>query len=217
MTGAVRVAARVARRLVAHEARGLHGLGLWCLRRRHGVGTGAHPAPYSGPQTAMLFGFGFVAVVETVVLAVAVPWPPVHTALLVVDGYTVVQIVALHAACVTRPHVADADGSLRIRYGHLLDLRIPAERILHARVERRYPQGRTIQLYGEGADGQLDVAVGGQTTVTVELVRPLEFIRPLGRRGHARVVRLHADEPRALVAALTRERTAPSPRPGPRP
>ncbi|MFE0102233.1 hypothetical protein [Streptomyces sp. NPDC059009] len=201
---------RVVLRLAVHELRGLHSLGLWVARRRHGVrtaGDGALAAPYTGPQTAMLFGLAFAAVVETVVLAVLIPWPVVHAALLFLDAYTVVQIVALHAACVTRPHVAGADGSLRVRYGQFLDVRIPAGGVCDARVERRYPEGGHVQL---SADGVLDVVVGGQTTVTVELDQPLEFVRTLGRRGTARTVRLHADDPAGLVAALRRARTGPS-------
>ncbi|GGR95742.1 hypothetical protein GCM10010252_38170 [Streptomyces aureoverticillatus] len=209
---AVRRAARVLRRLVAHELRGFHSLALWVARRRHGLGAGARPAAYTGPQTALLFGFGFVAVVETVVLALIVPWPAVHAAFLFVDVYTVLQIVALHAACVTRPHVVGADGSLRVRYGQFLDLRIPAADIERVRVERRYPEGRNVQVHD---DGTLDVSVGSQTTVTVELARPVGFVRPMGLRARARVVRLHADEPRALVDALTPERTAPAPAPDP--
>ncbi|GHC40520.1 hypothetical protein GCM10010349_00140 [Streptomyces flavofungini] len=195
---------RVVRRLAAHELRGFHSLALWVARRRHGVGAGARPAAYTGPQTALLFGFAFVAVVETVVLALIVPWPLVHAALLFVDVYTVLQIVALHAASVTRPHVVGVDGSLRVRYGQFVDLRIPAADMARVRVERRYPEGRTVQIH---ADGVVDIAVGSQTTVTVELARPVAFVRPLGLPARARVVRLHADDPRALVDALARTRT----------
>ncbi len=200
---------RVARRLLAHELRGLRGLGLWAARRRHGVGPGDRAAAYTGPQTATLFAFAFLAVVETVALAVVVPGPLAHAALLFVDAYTVLQIVALHAACVTRPHVAGADGSLRVRYGQLLDLRIPAPLIRGVRVDRRYPEGRTLRC---GADGTVDVSVGNQTTVTVELTEPVAFVRPLGRTAYARVVRLHADDPKGLVDALrgARERHKPA-------
>ncbi|WP_329542007.1 hypothetical protein [Streptomyces sp. NBC_01358] len=195
------------RRLVAHELRALHSLGLWVLRRRHGVPEGAAPAPYTGPQTAMMYGLVFVSVVETVMLALLVPWPVAHRILLVLDVYGVLLVLALHAVCVTRPHVVGPDGSLRVRYGALFDLRVPAASITAVRVERRFPQGRLVQL---GPDGVLDLAVGGQTTVTVELTAPLGFLRPLGRRGKAVAVRFHADDPRAVVAALTRARTAPS-------
>ncbi|MEW2486672.1 hypothetical protein [Streptomyces sp. NPDC048411] len=199
------------RRLVAHELRALHSLGLW-MRRRHAVPEGALAVPYTGPQTAMMYGLVFVSLVETVMLALLVPWPAVHRILLVLDVYGVLLVLALHAACVTRPHVVGADGSLRIRYGGLFDLRVPATTVATARVERRYPEGRLVHLH---PDGVLDLVVGSQTTVTVELTRPVEFVRPLGKRGWARTVRFHADDPRAAVAALTRGRTVPSPPPGP--
>ncbi|MFI6863250.1 hypothetical protein ACIBKZ_25705 [Streptomyces sp. NPDC050421] len=208
MGAALRTVVPVAvRRLVVHELRALHSLRLWLVRRRHGVPEGALPVPYTGPQTAMMYGLVFVSVVETVMLALLIPWPVVHRILLVLDVYGVLLVLALHAACVARPHVVGPDGSLRIRYGALFDLRVPAASIAAARVERRFPEGRLVQL---APDGVLDLAVGGQTTVTVELTEPLGFVRPLGRRGQALAVRFHADDPRAAVAALTRGRTAPS-------
>ncbi|MCX4772921.1 hypothetical protein [Streptomyces sp. NBC_01285] len=195
-------------RLVGHEMRALHSLGLWLLRRRHAVPKGALAAPYTGPQTAMMYGLLFVSVVETVMLALLIPWPVVHRILLVVDVYGVLLVLALHASCVVRPHVVGADGSLRIRYGALFDLRVPAAAIASVRVERRYPEGKSLRLH---PDGVLDLAVGGQTTVTVELTAPAGFVRPLGGRGQAHAVRFHADDPRSVVAALTPVRTAPSP------
>ncbi|WP_142216762.1 hypothetical protein [Streptomyces sp. SLBN-118] len=121
-------------------------------------------------------------------------------------------MVALHASCVTRPHVVGPDGSLRIRSGALFDLRMQADEIVGARVERRCPEGRLIQ---SREDGSLDLIVASQTTVAVELAAPVRYVRPLGKQGRARVVRFHADDPKALVQALTRVRTAPSPIPGP--
>ncbi|MDJ0383018.1 hypothetical protein [Streptomyces sp. G-G2] len=213
-TGAVR-AARIAaaavvplpvRRLFLHELRGAASLGRWAARRTHGVGEGDLTAAYTGPQTAMMYGLLFVSVIETVGLAVLIPWPAVHRIVLVLDLYGIVVVLALHAACVTRPHVVGADGSLRIRYGALFDLRLPADRIASVRVDRRYPEGRLVTL---ADDGTLDLIVGGQTSVTVELTAPVGFLRPLGASGRARTVRFHADDPRALVTAL-RERTAPA-------
>ncbi|MFH9263799.1 hypothetical protein ACH4KN_05970 [Streptomyces sp. NPDC017546] len=204
------------RRLVVHEFRALHSLGLWVLRRRHRIPEGARPFSYTEPQTGIMYAFVFVSVVETVVLALVIPWPLVHAILLVVDVYGIVIILALHAACVTRPHLVAADGSLRLRYGALFDLRVPAAVIATARVDRRYPDGALVRT---DEDGTLDLVVGSHTTVTVELTEPVEFVRPLGRRGSARTLRFHADDPRAVVAALTSpltpERTAPSPTPDP--
>ncbi|MGW6459506.1 hypothetical protein ACWF94_26875 [Streptomyces sp. NPDC055078] len=189
----------VLRRLLVHEVRALHSLGLWVLRRRHGVGTGAHAAAYTAPQTAMMWGMIFVSLVETVALAVVIPWPLVHLITLVIDVYGLVLMLAINASCVTRPHVVGADGSLRLRYGALFDLRIPARDILRARVERRYPTGSLVQ---QRDDGSMELIVGGQTTVAVELAAPVGYVRPLGRRGTAHTIRFHADDPQALVAAL---------------
>lgn len=188
------------RRLVLHELRACAALVRWALRRPpHGVRPGDHAAPYTGPQTAMMYGLVFVSLIETVALAFLIPWPAVHRVVLVLDVYGVVLVLALHAACVTRPHVVSPDGTLRIRYGALFDLTVPPDAVAAVRVDRRYPEGRLVTLSG---DGVLDLIVGSQTTVTVELVRPLAFRRPLGARAEARVIRFHADEPRALVDAL---------------
>lgn len=188
------------RRLLAHELRSAASLGRWVLRRPpHGVGAGELAAAYTGPQTAMMYGLVFVSLIETVALSLLIPWPSVHRLVLVLDAYGVLLMLAMHAACVTRPHVVRRDGSLRIRYGALFDLSVPADAVASARVDRRYPQGRLVSL---SEDGVLDLIVGSQTTVTVELNRPLTFTRPLGSRAEARTIRFHADDPRALVAAL---------------
>ncbi|MFD9847331.1 hypothetical protein [Streptomyces parvus] len=210
----VRAAVPVAlRRLIVHEFRALHSLGLWSARRRHRIPEGARPFSYTEPQTGIMWAFLFVSVVETVVLALVIPWPLVHAIVLVVDVYGIVIVLALHAAAVTRPHLVEADGSLRLRYGALFDLRVPADAIASARVERRFPDGGPVRV---DEDGTLDLVVGSQTTVTVELTGPVEFVRPLGRRGSARTLRFHADEPRAAVAALAAPRRAAPPAPTPK-
>ncbi|WP_405531673.1 hypothetical protein OG592_27680 [Streptomyces avidinii] len=192
------------RRLVLHELRAIASLARWTLRGRHGVRPGDLAAAYTGPQTAMMYGLLFVSVVETVALAVLIPWPAVHRVVLVLDVYGILLVLALQAACVTRPHVVRPDGSLRIRYGALFDLVVPPDAVASVRVDRRYPEGRLVTL---SDDGVLDLIVGSQTSVTVELNRPLPFTRPLGATGEARTVRFHADDPRALVTALRRQPT----------
>ncbi|MEV6581650.1 hypothetical protein AB0M92_26210 [Streptomyces sp. NPDC051582] len=188
------------RRLLVHELRAGASLGRWALRRPpHGVAGGELAPGYTGPQTAMMYGPACVAPVETVALSVLIPWPAVHRVVLVLDVYGVLPVLAMHADCVTRPHVVRRDGSLRIRYGALFDLVVPAEAVASVRVDRRYPQGRLVTLSG---DGVLDLIVGSRTTVTLELTRPLAFTRPLGSRAEARTIRFHADDPRTLVAAL---------------
>ncbi|ARI54834.1 hypothetical protein A6E92_23680 [Streptomyces sp. S8] len=206
-SSAVRAVVPVAvRRLMVHELRALHSLGVWSVRRRHRIPAGALPFSYTEPQTGTMWVLFSASVLETVVLALVVPWPLVHLILLVVGVYGTVFVVALHAACVTRPHVVEADGSLRLRYGALFDLRVPAPLITAARVERRYDGGGLVRV---DENGGLDLAVGSGTTVTVELAEPVEFVRPLGRSGSARTLRFHADDPRAAVAALSRKPLTP--------
>ncbi|MTE18818.1 hypothetical protein F0L17_06650 [Streptomyces sp. TRM43335] len=186
------------RRLVAHELLVMASLARWVVRRPHGVGAGDTVAGYAAGQAPLVYGLLFVTVVETVGMAVLLPWPVVHLVVLVLDGWGAVMLLGLHAACAVRPHVVGADGSLRVRYGALVDVRVPAGLIVSARVEHRFPSGRLLRV----ADGVMELVVGGRTTVTVELDTPVEVVRPLGGRERARVVRFCADDPRATVAAL---------------
>ncbi|MBC3988000.1 hypothetical protein H8N00_03585 [Streptomyces sp. AC563] len=187
------------RRLVAHEARLFTSSLRWVTRRGpHGVRAGDTAVPYASGQAAVMYGLLSVSVVETA-LAYLIPWPLLHTITLAVDVWGVYLVIALHASCVVRPHVIGADGSLRLRYGVLLDIRVPAGHIAAVRVDRRFPESG---LAAVDAHGAADLAVASQVTVTVELREPVVFVRPLGGSARARVFRFHADDPAAAVAAL---------------
>ncbi|KOG27708.1 hypothetical protein [Streptomyces resistomycificus] len=191
---------RIAHLLVLHELRMLASLALWVVRRTHGTGDGGRAFGYARGQGAMMFGFAFVCVVETLTMSVLLrDYPIVHGVVLVLDVYTVVFVLALHAANVVRPHVLDA-GSLRIRRAVHVDLRIPLEKVSAVRSELRAAHQR--------ADGELDLAVGAQTSVTLELTEPVPHSNFLGRRRDVRLVRFHADDAPALVRALTQGQSA---------
>ncbi|MFJ6697509.1 hypothetical protein ACIQM4_15760 [Streptomyces sp. NPDC091272] len=200
-------------RLLGHELRVLASLGRWVARRRHGVGAADLAFGHAKAQAALLYGFTFVCVVETVGLHVLLAGLPlVQKAFLVVDVYTVVLILGLHAAAVTRPHVVRADGGLRVRAGAHVDLSLPAGRIESVRYDLRLNPGQR-------EDGVLELAVASQTSVTVRLTAPVEAVSLLGKRRPVTTVRFHADDARALVTAyraatLTRAGTEPSPPPG---
>ncbi|WP_371529474.1 hypothetical protein OG302_29065 [Streptomyces sp. NBC_01283] len=201
------------RLIVGHEVRALHGLVLWVARRRHGVRAGDLAFGYARDQAAMLYGFVFVCVVETVGLAVLLRnFPTLHAITLVIDVYGVVLMLGIHAASVTRPHVLSAD-ALRVRHGAHRDLRIPLHLIASASGQRRFTH--------EAADGVLDIPVASQTSLTLELTEPIMAVGLLGGRRPVTTVRLHSDEPAKLRAALgralalTQARTAPSPSQGP--
>ncbi|MGW4568558.1 hypothetical protein ACWEN3_41490 [Streptomyces sp. NPDC004561] len=89
-----------------------------------------------------------------------------------------------------------ADGSLRLRYSALLDIRIPADRTASVRLDRRFLNGKPAAADESG------VAVAGLTTVTVELTEPVRYVRVLGKHAEARAFRFYADDPVSAVTAL---------------
>ncbi|WP_298330608.1 hypothetical protein [Haloactinopolyspora sp.] len=196
----VRVVPVWLRRLVRHEFALWASLLRWMARRGpHGVRAGDTAAGYARGQAVIMFGFLFASVVETVVLALIIPWPLVHLIALGLGLWGIWFVLALHASCVVRPHVIEADGSLRVRYGALIDIRIPEELIATVRRERRHPDGSLLTVDDGGA---ANLAVSGETSVTVELTEPVAIVRPLGRVERCRVVRFYAEDPRAVMAAI---------------
>lgn len=171
-------------------------LGLWAVRRSHGVGEADTAVGYARAQAPTAYGLVFVFAVETVgVSFMLAEYPVVHLVMLLLDLYTVLLVLGLHAAAVTRPHVV-GPGGLRVRRGARLDLWIPLERIASARYDLRFPDANKTE------DGVLDVAIASQTSITIELTRPVTVVGLLGRRVEVRTVRCHADAPRAAVAAI---------------
>ncbi|MYW64559.1 hypothetical protein GTY65_10830 [Streptomyces sp. SID8379] len=197
--------ARTLTRALRHEARVLTSYGMWVTRRRHGVPAGASAFGYARGQAVMMYAFAFVCVVESLGMwALLKDHPVLHRVVLVLDVYTLVMVLGLHAASVTRPHVVTAD-ALRVRRGAHVDLRIPLELIAEVRRENRFTH--------TPRDGELNLDVGSQTGVTVELTSPVRHFTFLGRPKDIRLVRLYAEEADELARALTRARTAPSPAP----
>ncbi|WP_405612718.1 hypothetical protein [Streptomyces sp. NBC_00076] len=195
---------RTAGVLVRHELRMFVSLALWVARRSHGAG-GGRAFGYARGQGAVMSGLAFVGVVETLTMSVLLrDYPTVHGVVLVLDVYAVVLVVGLHAANVVRPHVL-GPYELRVRRAVHVDLRIPLERIASVRRELRSVQERT--------DGELDLAMGAQTSVTLELNEPVDHLTFLGRRQEVSLVRFHADDADALVQAVRQARSAPSPLP----
>ncbi|WP_407553427.1 hypothetical protein QOM21_25955 [Streptomyces sp. Pv4-95] len=189
------------RRVAGHEGRWLVSLGCWVARRRIGVGAGDRPFGYGAAQAAIVYGLTFVCAVETTALAVLlVDHPVAHLVMLVIDVYTVLTMLGLQAAAVTRPHVLGAQ-ALRLRDGPRMEVDIPLERIESVRYDLRFTKAEK-QRKGEGRDDLLELAVAGQTSVTVALREPVTAERLLGRRTEVRTVRFHADDARGTVAAV---------------
>ncbi|MFD9631503.1 hypothetical protein [Streptomyces violascens] len=185
------------RRLAAHEARMLKSFGLWITRRQYQVQPGERAFGYASPQAAMVYGLAFVCVVETIGVSFLVrDWPAVHAVLLFLDVYTVVQVLGIQVTAVTRPHVLTPD-TLRLRAGARVDLAVPLTHIAAIRRELKF-QGAG----GTVPDDVLELSVGSQTSLTVELTEPLTHVQLLGKRREVTVVRFHADESGELAKAL---------------
>ncbi|MEU8107750.1 hypothetical protein AB0C18_28945 [Nonomuraea muscovyensis] len=189
------------RRIVGFDLQGMVSLALWVARRRHGVPHGATAVSYSGAQTSTMMIFLFAMIVELVgaeVLLRAFGAPVgLRTVILVADAYTVLIVLAVIAACITRPHVVSAD-EVRIRYGAFFDLRVPREQIAQLRHVRNFNEDSMVKVEGD----RLAVAVASQTNLILELTEPITAIRPLGRRAEVRMIRFFADDPRAAIHVL---------------
>ncbi|HEX4814072.1 MAG TPA: hypothetical protein VFV66_15120 [Nonomuraea sp.] len=200
---------RAALRVLGFELKGLASIGLWVVRRRHGVPRGAVAVTYAKEQGFTLGLMVFAMAVETVVVdlllvATGVPaW--VRFTVLVADVYGLVFGGMLAAACATRPHVVTG-AELRVRYAAYLDVRVPRELIAAVRVSRDDNESRMVSV----EDGRLRVAVGSRTNVVVELTEPVAFVRPLGRRATAGTIHFFADRPEAAVTALRSGLPAPA-------
>ncbi|SOD63808.1 hypothetical protein SAMN06297387_112168 [Streptomyces zhaozhouensis] len=192
-------AARVVRRLVVHELVLFGCLLRWLARRGpHGLEAGDRAFGYVAGQAAVFWIMLTVSVVETVVLALIIPWPLVHLVLLVLGIWGTLFAVEFQLSCVTRPHLVGVDGSLRLRYGALVDIPLPAPLVREVRVDRRFRDGGLLKVDAES--GTVDLGVAGQTSLTVELSAPVTFRRPLGREATARVIHCHADDAAAFAA-----------------
>ncbi|MGW0120673.1 hypothetical protein [Streptomyces sp. NPDC003327] len=194
-------------RLVGHELRLMTSLVRWAARRPHGIAGADGVFPYARDQAALMYGFAFVCLVETAGMSwLLADLPVVHAIVLVLDVYTVLFVLGLHAASVTRPHLIAGD-ALRVRQAAHVDVRVPLGLIAAVRQESLFTH--------EKAEGALNLAVGSHTSVTIELTEPVDAPRLLGAPRPVRLIRCHADDPRAfgqaLAQALRRARTAPSP------
>ncbi|MGI5156253.1 hypothetical protein [Microbispora sp. CA-102843] len=170
-----------------------------------------HAVSYSREQTPTMAALLFVLVLETVAMDLllrrfGLPDVP-RLVILALDASSALGVLGVMVSCARRPHTVSPDG-LRLRYGRLFSLDVPAELIASARIDRRYDEKRLLRL----SDGELALAVSAQTNIVVDLREPIEVARP--RRLLAAAVRptavprvrFFADDPAAAlraVAALT--------------
>ncbi|TKK88804.1 hypothetical protein FDA94_12015 [Herbidospora galbida] len=178
-------------RLLRFEVDGLVSIGRWLLRRPD-VPAGAVAVPYAKAQNMLLTVFLIIQLVETVgvellLRGLGVP-EVVRTPLLALGVYGTVMVAGMIASGVVRPHVV-SDAGLRVRLGHYLDVRVPADLIESTGAVRGYES--SLKVDGE----RLVVPVGSQTNTRVTLREPITVTRPLGKRAVVRVIDFYAESP----------------------
>ncbi|MBB2743839.1 UNVERIFIED_ORG: hypothetical protein FHR35_003675 [Microbispora rosea subsp. rosea] len=167
-----------------------------------------HAVGYSREQTPTMAAMLFVLVLETVAMDLllrrfGLPDVP-RLVILALDASSALGVLGVMVSCARRPHTVSPDG-LRLRYGRLFSLDVPAELIASARIDRRYDEKRLVGV----ADGELALAVSSQTNIVVELREPIEVPRPrrpwmtaVRSAAAVRRVRFFADDPAAAVRAV---------------
>lgn len=187
----------LARRAVLFELGMWRSLARWLVRRPD-VPAGGTAFAYRGPVAGLILMFFVVSLVEVVAVDLILPWRgPVRVVLLALGVWGTMLMLGMFAAVTVHPHVVGRSG-LRVRYGVSVDVQIPWDAITTVRQDRRANPGqRTVQLDGE----TLHVVVAGQTTVRVDLARPVTVALPRDRTAEITALHFHADDAAGLVKA----------------
>jgi hypothetical protein len=173
----------------------------WILRRPV-CATGETPFGYARTTTPIVGGFIAASAIEIPALHLLVPWETTRFVVDLLGAYGLLWMVGMLASLRTRPHVVTADG-LRVRGTGGLDVTIPWEYIGSVRAVDRTVGGRRGIGVDRTADGPtLYVAVMNRTNVDVTFRGRAIVELPRGDSEPLHGLRVAADEPAALVAAV---------------
>jgi hypothetical protein len=189
------------RRAVVFEIGIWRSLARWVTRRPSGVGPDTRAFGYARSATPLIWVFIIVSAIEIPVAHVLLPWEIAQTASLVVGAWGLMWMFGFLASLRVYPHVVGPDG-LRLRNGAHVDVLVPCHAIRSASAHRRdMPSQRSVQLVETDGGTILHLVQTSETWVDIVLSQPLEVAL---RSGPVTVtqVRVHADDPRGLVAAI---------------
>lgn len=185
---------RIVRLVVSYEVGLWLALYRWVLRRRPGVGAGDHAFGYTRAVMPIMWTFIGVSAIEVPAVHLLLPWYTVRMVALAIGVYGLLWMVGLLASLRVYPHVV-GDAGLRVRYGSRIDVTLPWEAVTSVTANTRtLPSGRGVQVQ----DGAISIVLLNQTHVDVTLRYPVVLAVAKGEAVTA--VRIHADDPRALVA-----------------
>jgi hypothetical protein len=174
------------------------------ISRRTGTSDrefGYHKRSQMGLILVML---AFTTPVELLVVELLAPWAWLRISLLVLGLYALLWMFGLYASLVTLPHRLEENG-LRLRYGALAEGFVPFSEIAAVeRAQRRAP-GPGDGLQTDPEEGEIYLATGGKTDLTLRLRSPQTAKGLFRSVGPASTIHLAADEPERLASKL-RER-----------
>jgi hypothetical protein len=202
---AVRNAVGLLRRMVVFEIRLWGNLGRWILRRPR-VEPGATAYGYARAITPLIVVLVAVSAIEIPIAHLIVPWETVRLVVDLLGLYGLMWMVGMLATLRVNPHLASPDG-LRVRGEGGLDLTVPWDFIETADVNHRMVRGRRVGIDASDGRPMLHIAVMNQTNVDIVLRDPTIVELPRRDTEPVRGLRIAADEPERLVAAV-RERLA---------
>ena len=159
-------------------------------------------AALSGQGLVIAFVLGLV-VLEGVIgglLARLVPWPWLSPVLIIISAYAAIWIIGIHASLRAYPHEVTEQGAL-LRYGVLGEAWIAWEDVDRVVKESLASPGGEEGLLIKGDVAAL--AVGGKTAVTIRRSTPGTVKGFLRDTAGINQVRVAAEDPDALVAAIT--------------
>lgn len=187
---------------------------LWrAAARRPKIAPGARGFRYHRPVLTILIVFMVLSALEIPILDLIVHrWPVVRIAVLVLGIWGLTWMIGLLCAYLTRPHTVGPEG-IRVREGLELDIPVPWEDF--ASIRRLTVTEESIDPTSTDKPGRVfehegrrvcAIWVGGETNLEIEFERPVRIRLPgrLPKGGEHEVaaLRLHADEPRALMDAV---------------
>lgn len=176
--------------------------------RRPAIPPGAQGFGYHRETLSILLVFAALSAVELVVVDLIVHrWPAVRWPLLILGIWGVLWMVGLICNHLVRPHTVGPEG-IRVRNGLDLDLALPWEVVDHVALRTVTVEPKTPAITTESRGAALSIRVSEATNVEIALVEPtvirLPGRAPKGGRHEVAVVRLWADDPEGLLAAVRR-------------
>lgn len=177
------------------------GIWLYLRGRKDGITGDAVAVPYGSSGKAIFIVFTVVCAFEAGLFWLLDFGLFVDLLLLALGVYSALLVFGVYAGTVVRPHVISSR-EVRVRYSSFYDVRIPREDIVSLRWRKESHDPTKAKTFGDGTWLGYDNYY--ETNLVAELREPMTVTRPLGKTESVRVVKFHADDPKAAVEAFDR-------------